>query len=377
LIALVATAFFLLAIYLPLVPCSSPRPSRLARQAVAGMDLQVQKDAIYEKVPHTFVFRRGSVSARLQTLVRDLRNVLMPYTAKNLKERRKNRIRDFIAAAGHLKVTHLLVLSESPAGGYLRMIRTPKGPTFTFKLTNYELMQEVIDKQQRRPSWKPATSKPAVFVARGLNSTKPHHKLASALFQGVFPALSVEEASTRDLKRMVYMWYNASCDTFEFRHFSSKISSIMPGDDVEKLQAEYLLDNKSFSCASVVEDRKLVVWEVGPRITMELIRIDEGLPDMKGSGSLIYYKPPPNGTKLSSKKRLRSEKKEERTKLKNRVKEMIRKRKFKPKLRRESVMSNPEILRKAAAEAMSIAKLIIVQNRGYSVNNSAPFPQNN
>ena len=66
-------------------------------------------------------------------------NVLEPYTATKLKARSKNVLKDFLAMAGPLGVTHILVLNKTKRGTNLRIARTPRGPTLTFRVPAYTL----------------------------------------------------------------------------------------------------------------------------------------------------------------------------------------------------------------------------------------------
>lgn len=51
--------------------------------------------------------------------------------------------------AGPLGVTHFLLLSASPNAPYLRVARTPRGPTLTFRVCAYSLAADVANAQTR------------------------------------------------------------------------------------------------------------------------------------------------------------------------------------------------------------------------------------
>lgn len=48
----------------------------------------------------------------MKSLEKDLRQLMMPLTAKKLKERKGNTMKDYISIAGPLGVTHLLALAH-------------------------------------------------------------------------------------------------------------------------------------------------------------------------------------------------------------------------------------------------------------------------
>lgn len=73
-----------------------------------------------------------------------MRNLMYPYTAINLKESKKNKIKDFISVAGMFGVTHTNIFTQTEKGTYLRFIKNPKGPTITFKVDQYSLAKDVI-----------------------------------------------------------------------------------------------------------------------------------------------------------------------------------------------------------------------------------------
>eukprot|EP00741_Cyanophora_paradoxa_P016379 tig00020912_g15814.t1 len=73
----------------------------------------------------------------------DLRLVMEPNTARKLKVRKTNKIKDFVHVAGPLGVSHFLVLTCTDVGTYLRAIKVPHGPTVTFRLCSYSTTADV------------------------------------------------------------------------------------------------------------------------------------------------------------------------------------------------------------------------------------------
>ena len=69
---------------------------------------------------------------------------MYPYTAMNLKESKKNSIKDFVGAAGQYGVSHMMIITQTENGNYLRIIKNPKGPTMVFKLIDYTLAKDVV-----------------------------------------------------------------------------------------------------------------------------------------------------------------------------------------------------------------------------------------
>ena len=69
-----------------------------------------------EEGPHTFVINKGPVRKVGIQLMLDIRKVMEPYTASNVKARKRNKLKDYIHISGQFGVTHLLVLSRSLLG---------------------------------------------------------------------------------------------------------------------------------------------------------------------------------------------------------------------------------------------------------------------
>lgn len=65
------------------------------------------------------------------------------------QENKRNNLKDFLNVAGPMGVTHFLILSKTDSGPYLRVARTPQGPTLTFKIPEYSLAVDVAHSQAR------------------------------------------------------------------------------------------------------------------------------------------------------------------------------------------------------------------------------------
>lgn len=103
--------------------------------------------------PKSMVIRigAGEVGSSISQLAMDVRRVMEPGTASRLKERKGNRLRDYVTMTGPLGVTHLLLFSRSERGNVnLRVALAPKGPTLNFRVEKYSLAKD-IQKTQRRP----------------------------------------------------------------------------------------------------------------------------------------------------------------------------------------------------------------------------------
>jgi ribosome biogenesis protein SSF1/2 len=114
-------------------------------------------------VPKSFVIRHGQVGSSLTQLVRDMRRLMEPHTASRLKvcvllliyiclllnlnckvkERSRNKLRDFLSIAPALGVSHLLAFTLAPVAPVLRLVRLPAGPSLTFRIERYSLCKDI------------------------------------------------------------------------------------------------------------------------------------------------------------------------------------------------------------------------------------------
>ena len=69
----------------------------------------------------------------MKPLEADLRKMMSPNTASNLRESKRNSMRDFVDLAGPLGVTHFFLLSATAGASYLRLARAPRGPTLALR----------------------------------------------------------------------------------------------------------------------------------------------------------------------------------------------------------------------------------------------------
>lgn len=62
----------------------------------------------------------------MKDLESDLRKVMQPNTGSNLKESKRNVLKDFVHIAGPLGVTHFMILTATENASYLRVAKTPR-----------------------------------------------------------------------------------------------------------------------------------------------------------------------------------------------------------------------------------------------------------
>ena len=56
---------------------------------------------------------------------------------------KKNTLKDFVAMAGPLNVSHLLMFTKSEKSVNLRIARMPRGPTLHFQVNSYSTISDL------------------------------------------------------------------------------------------------------------------------------------------------------------------------------------------------------------------------------------------
>ncbi|KAM0787291.1 hypothetical protein ACM66B_006524 [Microbotryomycetes sp. NB124-2] len=232
------------------------------------------KDPNTPKVPKSFVVKSGVVGHTVSTLTRDLRKVLEPNTASRLRERKANRLRDFVSMSGPLGVTHLLVLSQPAASDAplddhnsragekpedradrsliegtttlnLRLIRLPRGPTLSFKVLRYSLAADVLRMARRPRSIGREFAEGPLLILSGFGGEDKQLKLMMTVFQNLFPPIHVQTMPLSSARRVVLLSYNPVTKTVDFRHYlitvrpvgvSKPIRKIVAGSTANKIQ---------------------------------------------------------------------------------------------------------------------------------------------
>lgn len=300
------------------------------------------------KIPRSMVLRLGLSLQNhlLSQLVKDFRNIMQPHTAINLRERKSNRLKDFIVMAGPLGVTDLFVFHQSEESGNisLRLGKMPRGPTLQFRINSYALAKDVRRILKRPKSLgKDSTEflNPPLLVMNGfltnLKEAENHEKLMVTVFQGMFPPIQPQNTKVSSIKRVLMINKDKETGTIELRHYAISTKLVEENRNIKKLinshhnpkkslpimtknqdVSDLLLDPYSVggltsdseveddaiveiknenvikrnadsepaSAVSTTRKRAIKLIELGPRISMDLFKIEEGL---VGSSKTIYH----------------------------------------------------------------------------------------
>lgn len=293
----------------------------------ANKDRKATEDAIVAgaKVPRSFVIHRGRVPRSMRILEKDLRQLMMPYTAKALRESDRNVMKDFVAIAGPLNVSHMMCLSHSDSGtSTLRICKFPRGPTLYFNVSSYSLCRDVISRQRHpfSPGKAELLHSPLVVLNSMQNADK-HVQLVAKMFQNMFPAIDVATMDLKQCRRVLLLNYDAEQSLYELRHYAVTVSHSGLSPAIRKLvkrkipnlskfedigdfmdaraglsdsEADDPADaqvslGKGVSAANMqapkasASQAAVRLREIGPRLTMSLSKIEDGFCD----GEVIYH----------------------------------------------------------------------------------------
>ncbi|PHH69406.1 hypothetical protein CDD80_6775 [Ophiocordyceps camponoti-rufipedis] len=185
--------------------------------------------------PKSMVIRigAGEVGSSISQLTRDVRRVMEPGTASRLKERRGNKLKDYVVMCGPLGVTHLLLFSRSESGNTnLRIASAPRGPTMHFRVESYSLCRDVQRVQKHALGGGSEFLTPPLLVMDSFTrpnsdskSAVPKHleTLAATVFRSLFPPINPTTTPLKTVRRVVLFKRETADDgTFivNFRHYA-------------------------------------------------------------------------------------------------------------------------------------------------------------
>ncbi|GAX11962.1 ribosome biogenesis protein SSF1/2 [Fistulifera solaris] len=289
------------------------------------------------KVPKSLVMRRGKTAPEVGELVTDLRHLMLPYTALHFQEDPKNRKLTLSQYATNLAlpmgITHMMSFSQNDERLNMRLARTPEGPTLSFRIHQFSLTKH-IKKLQKRPVAYTASlsSNPPIVVTNNFGdaAAPPHVKLMRITFQNMFPATNVSTVRLSECRRVVLFHLleaqevgvvdGETRSVVQMRHYAIRATPVGVNRRIRRIVKDKLpnlskcQDIADYLGAGAISDgasdsepeEDLVVQlpdkyvgkgntkaqksalklvEIGPRLSMELVKVEKGL----GAGDVLYH----------------------------------------------------------------------------------------
>eukprot|EP00061_Rhincodon_typus_P016666 g44998.t1 len=201
-----------------------------------------------------------------------------------------------------------------------KIARLPRGPTLTFKVHQYSLVKDVVSSLKRHRMHEQQFYHHALLVLSNFGGDGMHIKLMATVFQNMFPSINVYKVGLNTVKRCVLINYNSSTQMVDIRHYSIKVIPVGMSRGVKKLLQEkfpnmsrfedisdLLMKGANLSESEAEQDGEhnitelpqvyagrgnlkaqqsaIRLTEIGPRLSLELVKIQEGMCD----GQVMYH----------------------------------------------------------------------------------------
>jgi len=290
---------------------------RTARNARKGLGNAEPEELI--KAPHSFVIHRGKLGKNCNELMLNFRMIMEPFTAYQLKVQKQNVLKDFVHMAGPLNVTHLVIFTKSEKAMNLRIAKLPRGPTLTYQIKEYSLIKDITSSQKKPHMYEKLFEHHPLLVLNNFTGEGMHFKLMATMFQNMFPSINVNKTNLNTIRRCLLLNYNSD-KTVDLRQYAIKIVPAGVSKAVKKLIQKKVPDLSHYqdvheffqksgnlsdseveldSAANTVmlsqpissrgnitsEKSAIRLYEIGPRMKLQLIKIEEGLM----SGEVMFH----------------------------------------------------------------------------------------
>lgn len=252
------------------------------------------------------------------TLSRDFRKMMEPFTASQLKERKSNKIKDFVSLSGIFHVSHMCLFTRSEQSMSMKVSRMPQGPTLTFKVHSFILAKDVISSLKKQWVEEGSFQHPPLVILNSFSGEGNHMKLMANTFQNMFPPLNLTTMKLASIKRCVLFSYNPVTNLIDMRHYAIALVPVGVNKGIKKLVqrkvpdmsklediSDFITKSQALSDSEFDDDDTHVelsqplkrgnvgsgqsairLHELGPRITFELFKIESDLM----TGEVLYHK---------------------------------------------------------------------------------------
>ncbi|ORX49125.1 Brix-domain-containing protein [Hesseltinella vesiculosa] len=262
--------------------------------------------------------RSGEVGRSVTALVANIRRVMEPYTATHLRERRTNRLKDFVAVAGQLGVTNFMIFSRTEKHVNLRIARVPRGPTLSFRVLDYALTKDCLALQNNPHTSDMDFRTSPLLVLNNFRQEGKEFKVMAAMLQNMFPAIDVQTMQLSQARRVLLYNYNEDTQTIDVRHYGIGVKTTGVSKSIKRVVSTHIPNLSQFEdisdyvlkeaivSESDVEDgadatvtlgqdyrgrnnrkneqRAVRLYEMGPRMTLQLVKVENGMCD----GEVLY-----------------------------------------------------------------------------------------
>ncbi|XP_037944575.1 protein Peter pan [Teleopsis dalmanni] len=270
------------------------------------------------EAPHSFVIRRGLSCPYITDLTIDFRKIMEPFTATNLREKKMNRIKDFVSMSSFFHVSHMAIFNKASTQLSFKVLRMPRGPTLTFKVHQFTLTRDILSTNKRQFVDDDIFKHSPLVIMNNFTGEGKHLKLMATTFQNMFPAINLAQVNIATIRRCVLFSYNTETKLVEMRHYNIQVVPVGLSRGVKKIImgkipnlakcediADFIMQDGAGSESEAEDEETQVLLpqtlkrkgnlennkssirlhEIGPRLTLQLMKIEEGLL----TGEVLYH----------------------------------------------------------------------------------------
>merc|ERR1712226_894989 len=239
-----------------------------------------------------------------------MRKVMSPYTAASLKQTSKNVLKDYVAIAGTLHISHLVIFSQTKVSPVMKIARLPQGPTVYFRINNFSTIADVLNNVDGASLGEKLFHHQPLVAVNNFDYSLKHHTLTSTMLQNMFPKLSLKK-----IKRVVLFHYDSTQDVIEFRQYRIRLLVPDMSRSVKKLTSS-MSKRPDLSSYQDIADYITKSGFSSAGSDIELTQVVESANPTSGDDSSVPTAPRPNifgdsaeNEDVPKKKKLRSRRK--------------------------------------------------------------------
>ena len=145
-------------------------------------------------------------------------------------------MKDYLAVASHLGISHILAVSETQSNILLRIARFQNGPTLHFRIPQYSLAKNVRSLQKRPFDSTSAYLTPPLVVLNNFSQAEQSHlQLMRITLQHMFPSINVNTVRLNECRRVVLFHYLKESSMVEMRHYAIRASPVGISRNIKKI----------------------------------------------------------------------------------------------------------------------------------------------
>jgi len=260
--------------------------------------------------PNVCVIGRGVTSNACKNLEADIRLIFQPLTSVNAGTFATAKFKDITQALPAMGSTHLITFSEAEKGLNFRIGRFRDGPTLTFRVLTAATSKDVdaVRNVGHKLTKEFYTTSHPFLITSNFDFERDEEKIAHTVIQNMFPVFNIQDTDLKAFKRCVIFDVDKKTREIHLRHYLIQINPIAANSSISSMSSskipkmnqmtdpsELILQSAdenviemptSSNLTSSNTKHAIKLKEIGPRLKLELLKIEEDFFD----GRVIYHK---------------------------------------------------------------------------------------